>query len=133
MRAASVSPLRASMRWWKPVTLFWLKPKREICRRFPMTNTSPPEPKSLAQPYDVWRLADMVVKVEELVEKEYGHFRDGLILFTFLHLVSLPILTAKLLEKKVIGIAYETIRDKAVYSAAAHAHVGSGRSNVPSR
>lgn len=63
--------------------------------------------------HDVWRLADMVVKVKEPVEKEYAHFREGLLLFTYLHLAPLPVLTGKLLEKKVIGIAYETIRDKA--------------------
>lgn len=63
--------------------------------------------------YDVWRLADLVVKVKEPVEKEYAHFREGLVLFTYLHLAPLPVLTGKLLEKKVTGIAYETIRDKA--------------------
>ncbi|MHB1744944.1 MAG: alanine dehydrogenase, partial [Acidobacteriaceae bacterium] len=63
--------------------------------------------------YDVWRLSDMIVKVKEPIEKEYSHFREGLVLFTYLHLAPLPALTAKLLEKKVIGIAYETIRDKA--------------------
>jgi alanine dehydrogenase len=63
--------------------------------------------------YDTWRLADLVVKVKEPVEKEYGHFREGLVLFTYLHLAPLPVLTEKLLSKKVIGIAYETIRDRA--------------------
>jgi alanine dehydrogenase len=63
--------------------------------------------------HDVWRLADMVVKVKEPVEKEYANFREGLVLFTYLHLAPVPALTGKLLEKKVIGIAYETIRDKA--------------------
>jgi len=62
--------------------------------------------------YDVWRLADMIVKVKEPVEKEYRHFREGLILFTYLHLAPLPELTNALLEKKVIGIAYETVRDR---------------------
>ncbi|MHB1022748.1 MAG: alanine dehydrogenase [Acidobacteriaceae bacterium] len=62
--------------------------------------------------YDTWRLADMVVKVKEPVEKEYGHFREGLVLFTYLHLAPLPALTDTLLSKKVTGIAYETIRDK---------------------
>ncbi len=62
--------------------------------------------------YDVWRLADMVVKVKEPVEKEYSHFREGLVLFTYLHLAPLPALTERLLEKKVTGIAYETIRDR---------------------
>ncbi len=63
--------------------------------------------------YDVWRLADTVVKVKEPVEKEYRHFREGLVLFTYLHLAPLRALTDALLEKKVVGIAYETVRDAA--------------------
>src|ERR1700733_9717323 len=63
--------------------------------------------------HDVWRLADMVVKVKEPVEKEYRHFREGLVLFTYLHLAPLAALTDELLSKKVTGIAYETVRDRA--------------------
>jgi alanine dehydrogenase len=63
--------------------------------------------------HDVWRLADMIVKVKEPVEKEYRHFREGLVLFTYLHLAPLRDLTDALLEKKVTGIAYETVRDRA--------------------
>jgi alanine dehydrogenase len=62
--------------------------------------------------YDVWRLADMIVKVKEPIEKEYKHFREGLLLFTYLHLAPLRELTGALLEKKVTGIAYETVRDR---------------------
>lgn len=62
--------------------------------------------------HNVWGLADMVVKVKEPVEKEYVFFREGLVLFTYLHLAPLRELTQQLLDKKVIGIAYETIRDK---------------------
>jgi alanine dehydrogenase len=62
--------------------------------------------------YDVWRLADMVVKVKEPIETEYRHFREGLVLFTYLHLAPLKELTDVLLEKKVSGIAYETVRDR---------------------
>jgi len=62
--------------------------------------------------HDVWRLADMVVKVKEPVEKEYRHFREGLVLFTYLHLAPLAELTDALLSKKVTGIAYETVRDR---------------------
>src|SRR5690348_720942 len=61
---------------------------------------------------DVWGRADMVVKVKEPIEKEYQYFREGLVLFTYLHLAPLPELTETLLKKKVTGIAYETIRDK---------------------
>ena len=62
---------------------------------------------------DVWAKADMVVKVKEPVEKEHAFFREGLVLFTYLHLAPLPDLTEKLLAQKVTGIAYETIRDRA--------------------
>ena len=62
--------------------------------------------------HDVWRLAEMVVKVKEPVEKEYRHFREGLVLFTYLHLAPLTELTDALLTNKVTGIAYETVRDR---------------------
>jgi alanine dehydrogenase len=62
--------------------------------------------------HDVWRLAEMVVKVKEPVEKEYRHFREGLVLFTYLHLAPLTELTDALLNTKVTGIAYETVRDR---------------------
>jgi len=62
--------------------------------------------------HNVWGLADMVVKVKEPVEKEYQFFREGLVLFTYLHLAPVPKLTDELLAKKVTGVAYETIRDK---------------------
>jgi len=62
---------------------------------------------------DVWRLADMVVKVKEPIEQEYFHFRPGLVLFTYLHLAPLKALTDALLAKKVTGIAYETVKDRA--------------------
>src|ERR1700736_214067 len=62
--------------------------------------------------YDVWRLADMIVKVKEPVESEYKPFREGLVLFTYLPLAPLTELTNALLDKKVIGIAYETVRDR---------------------
>jgi len=60
----------------------------------------------------VWGKAEIVVKVKEPVEQEYVYFREGLVLFTYLHLAPLPALTDKLLESKVIGIAYETVRDR---------------------
>jgi alanine dehydrogenase len=63
--------------------------------------------------HDVWRLADLVVKVKEPVEKEYRHFREGLALFTYLHLAPIRELTDALLANKVTGIAYETVRDRA--------------------
>jgi alanine dehydrogenase len=62
---------------------------------------------------DVWGNAHMVVKVKEPVPQEYIHFRSGLVLFTYLHLAPLRELTDALIAKKVTGIAYETVRDRA--------------------
>jgi alanine dehydrogenase len=60
---------------------------------------------------EVWRRADLVVKVKEPQPAEYEHLRPGLILFTYLHLAPLPELTNRMLEAKVNGVAYETIHD----------------------
>jgi len=61
---------------------------------------------------EVWQRAGLVVKVKEPQPAEYGYFRPGLILFTYLHLAPLPELTNKLLAAKVNGVAYETIVEK---------------------
>jgi alanine dehydrogenase len=60
----------------------------------------------------VWGKSEMVVKVKEPTDGEYAFFRQGLVLFTYLHLAPLPALTNKLLETRMIGIAYETVRDR---------------------
>ncbi|MBG0740796.1 alanine dehydrogenase [Paeniglutamicibacter antarcticus] len=59
---------------------------------------------------ELWPRADMVMKVKEPVAAEYGYFRRGLILFTYLHLAAEPELTAALLESGVTAIAYETVQ-----------------------
>jgi len=51
----------------------------------------------------------MVVKVKEPLASEYGFFRPGLLLYTYLHLAAEPALTRALAERQVTGIAYETI------------------------
>ena len=53
--------------------------------------------------------ADMIVKVKGPVPDEYAHFREGLTLFTYLHLAADRSLTEHLLKEKVTGIAYETV------------------------
>jgi alanine dehydrogenase len=58
---------------------------------------------------EVWQRAGLVVKVKEPQPAEYGYFRPGLILFTYLHLAPQPELTDQLLAAKVNGVAYETI------------------------
>jgi alanine dehydrogenase len=60
---------------------------------------------------EVWKKADLVVKVKEPQPSEYPHLRPGLLLFTYLHLAPLPDLTAKLVDCGVNAVAYETIRE----------------------
>ncbi|HYL38167.1 MAG TPA: alanine dehydrogenase [Bryobacteraceae bacterium] len=66
----------------------------------------------VASPAEVWRHADLVVKVKEPQPGEYEYFRPGLILFTYLHLAPLPELTQKLVETGVSSVGYETIRER---------------------
>ncbi|WP_263379764.1 alanine dehydrogenase [Granulicella paludicola] len=66
----------------------------------------------VGEAYHVWSNANMIVKVKEPIPSEYYHFRKDLLLFTYLHLAPLRELTDALLEKKVTGIAYETVRDR---------------------
>jgi alanine dehydrogenase len=58
---------------------------------------------------DAWSM-DMIMKVKEPIPAEYGFFREGQVLFTYLHLAPEPELTKELIQKKVIGIAYETVQ-----------------------
>ncbi|MBU8770094.1 alanine dehydrogenase [Cytobacillus oceanisediminis] len=58
---------------------------------------------------EAWSM-DMVMKVKEPIQGEYVYFREGLILFTYLHLAAEPDLTSALIDKKVAGIAYETVQ-----------------------
>ena len=53
--------------------------------------------------------AEMIVKVKEPLPEEYDLFREGQILFTYLHLAPAPKLAKALLTKRVKGVAYETI------------------------
>jgi alanine dehydrogenase len=60
---------------------------------------------------DVWQVADMIVKVKEPIASEYKYLRDGLILYTYLHLAADKPLTDALMAGGTSGVAYETITD----------------------
>lgn len=64
----------------------------------------------LPEAKDVFEAADMIIKVKEPLPAEYDLFKEGQVLFTYLHLAPEPELTQALLKKKVVGIAYETIQ-----------------------
>jgi alanine dehydrogenase len=66
--------------------------------------------KLLDDPDDVWGEVDMVLKVKEPIAEEYHRLREGLTLFTYLHLAADKPLTEELVSKKVTAIAYETVQ-----------------------
>ena len=57
----------------------------------------------------VFKTCEMVVKVKEPQKSEFRHFRKGLILYTYLHLAAEREVTRMLIERKVTGVAYETV------------------------
>ncbi|MBW7908687.1 MAG: alanine dehydrogenase, partial [Kiritimatiellae bacterium] len=58
---------------------------------------------------DAWS-GDMVIKVKEPIEPEYGFLRPGLLLFTYLHLAADRALTERLVASKTDSVAYETVQ-----------------------
>lgn len=59
---------------------------------------------------DVFNKAEMIIKVKEPIPEEYDRLRENLLLYTYLHLAPAPELTHALLERKVSGLAYETVQ-----------------------
>jgi alanine dehydrogenase len=57
----------------------------------------------------VWRSADLILKVKEPLPAEYGLLQPGQTIFTYLHLAAGAKLASVLLEKRILGIAYETV------------------------
>ncbi|MBB5873223.1 alanine dehydrogenase [Allocatelliglobosispora scoriae] len=58
---------------------------------------------------EVWASADMILKVKEPIAEEYHRMREGQVLFTYLHLAASKPCTDALVDRKVTGIAYETV------------------------
>jgi alanine dehydrogenase len=58
---------------------------------------------------EVWATSDLLLKVKEPLPEEYDRLRDGLVLFTYLHLAADEPLTRALLESGATCIAYETV------------------------
>jgi alanine dehydrogenase len=64
----------------------------------------------LATADDVWREAEMILKVKEPIPSEFDRMREGQILFTYLHLAADRALTEELLRRNVQAVAYETVQ-----------------------
>jgi alanine dehydrogenase len=58
---------------------------------------------------EVWSDIDLLLKVKEPIPAEYGRLRDGLVLFTYLHLAADEALTKALIESGTTAVAYETV------------------------
>ena len=63
----------------------------------------------IASVEDVWADADLLLKVKEPIEPEYGRLREGLVLFTYLHIAADEPLTRALIESGITAVAYETV------------------------
>lgn len=61
---------------------------------------------------EVWKKSEMIVKVKEPLEPEFKFLREGLILYTYLHLAANEDLTYALMKSKTQSIAYETITEE---------------------
>jgi len=64
----------------------------------------------LNTPKEIFNIAEMIIKVKEPLPAEYNLFKDGQLLFTYLHLAPELELTNALLKKNIVGVAYETIQ-----------------------
>jgi alanine dehydrogenase len=58
---------------------------------------------------EAWSEADLLLKVKEPIQPEYGRLREGLVLFTYLHIAADEALTRALLESGITAVAYETV------------------------
>jgi alanine dehydrogenase len=63
-----------------------------------------------ASPDEVWQQGELILKVKEPIPVEYDRMQPGQVLFTYLHLAASRDCTWALLDKKVTGIAYETVQ-----------------------
>jgi alanine dehydrogenase len=57
----------------------------------------------------VWERSELVLKVKEPIESEYGRLREGLILFTYLHIAADEPQTRALVASGITAVAYETV------------------------
>jgi alanine dehydrogenase len=58
---------------------------------------------------DVWNESELLLKVKEPIAEQYPRLREGLVLFTYLHIAADERLTRALVESGVTAVAYETV------------------------
>jgi alanine dehydrogenase len=62
---------------------------------------------------DVWAESELLLKVKEPIEQEYSRLREGLVLFTYLHVAADEPLTRALVDSGIAAVAYETVETDA--------------------
>ena len=62
---------------------------------------------------EAWEASELLLKVKEPIEPEYGRLREGLVLFTYLHIAADEQLTRALLDSGITAVAYETVETNA--------------------
>ena len=63
----------------------------------------------IANVEDVWAESELLLKVKEPIAPEYGRLREGLVLFTYLHIAADGPLTRALVDSGIAAVAYETV------------------------
>jgi alanine dehydrogenase len=58
---------------------------------------------------ETYAKAEMIIKVKEPIEQEYGLIREGQLLFTYFHFASYEPLTQAMIKSKAVCLAYETV------------------------
>jgi alanine dehydrogenase len=64
----------------------------------------------LASADDIWREADMIMKVKEPTEAEWPRIRKGQVIYTYFHFAADRDLTRAILDSGAIAVAYETVQ-----------------------
>jgi len=58
---------------------------------------------------EVYQAAEMIIKVKEPIESEYGLIRQDQLVFTYFHFASYEPLTKAMMASKAVCLAYETV------------------------
>ena len=66
--------------------------------------------KIIEESKDIFEQADMILRVKEPQPSEFDLLREGQIYFAYLHLAASPDVAVNMMQRGVVGIAYETIQ-----------------------
>ena len=84
------------------------RPAPARAARSPTPTTSAPA-RASRRVDEVWAQSELLLKVKEPIEPEYARLREGLVLFTYLHIAADEPLTRALVESGITAVAYETV------------------------